>query len=61
MPTIVPDQIAPEKLGVDEIETDAEKKERTDSIPPLGLPQEERKFWFQRGKDYDPNAIATQV
>ncbi|KAI1147889.1 major facilitator superfamily domain-containing protein [Nemania diffusa] len=60
MPTIVPDQIAPEKLGVDEIETDAEKKERTDSIPPLGLPQEERKFWFQRGKDYDPNAIATQ-
>ncbi len=32
--------------------------------PPLGLnlgvPGDEKKFWFQRGRGYDPNAIATQ-
>jgi hypothetical protein len=28
---------------------------------PLGVPGEERRFWFQRAKAYDPNAIATQV
>ncbi|KAJ8127224.1 hypothetical protein O1611_g6413 [Lasiodiplodia mahajangana] len=60
MPTIIPDQTAPEKLGGDEFEIDAEKKDSADSIPPLGQPREEKKFWFQRGKDYDPNAIATQ-
>jgi hypothetical protein len=27
---------------------------------PLGVPAEEKRFWFQRGKVYDPNAIATQ-
>ncbi len=27
---------------------------------PLGVPAEEKRFWFQRGKNYDPNAIATQ-
>jgi hypothetical protein len=26
----------------------------------LGAPAEEKRFWFQRGKTYDPNAIATQ-
>ncbi len=31
------------------------------SIPPLGAPNEEKRFWFQRGKDYNPDAIATQV
>lgn len=27
---------------------------------PLGVPAEEKRFWFQRAKSYDPNAIATQ-
>jgi hypothetical protein len=27
---------------------------------PLGAPAEEKRFWFQRTKKYDPNAIATQ-
>src|SRR4051812_4609577 len=28
---------------------------------PLGVPSEEKRFWFQRNKtNYDPNAIATQ-
>ncbi|KAH7140379.1 major facilitator superfamily domain-containing protein [Dactylonectria estremocensis] len=31
-----------------------------DAIPPLGVPGEERRFWFQRVKAYDPDAIATQ-
>ncbi|OLN95803.1 putative transporter YIL166C-like protein 3 [Colletotrichum chlorophyti] len=30
------------------------------SIPPLGAPIAEKRFWFQRNKDYDPFAIATQ-
>jgi hypothetical protein len=29
--------------------------------PPLGAPREEKRFWFQRGATYDPNAIATQI
>lgn len=28
--------------------------------PPLGEPKEERRFWFQRGKGYNPDAVATQ-
>jgi hypothetical protein len=28
-------------------------------VAPLGEPQEERRFWFQRGKNYNPEAIAT--
>lgn len=27
---------------------------------PLGTPKEEKRFWYQRGRTYDPNAIATQ-
>jgi hypothetical protein len=29
-------------------------------VPPLGEPDEERRFWFQRGKGYNPEAVATQ-
>ncbi|CAI7615957.1 unnamed protein product [Penicillium crustosum] len=29
-------------------------------IAPLGQPGEERRFWFQRGKGYNPEAVATQ-
>ena len=27
---------------------------------PLGVPADEKRFWWQRNKTYDPNAIATQ-
>jgi hypothetical protein len=27
---------------------------------PLGVPVDEKRFWWQRNKTYDPNAIATQ-
>lgn len=30
------------------------------SIPPLGVAGKEKRFWFQRDKTYEPNAIATQ-
>lgn len=31
-------------------------------VPPLGAPhQAKQRFWFQRTKDFDNNAIATQV
>ena len=33
----------------------------TEAIPPLGNPYEEKRFWFQRRKGYNPDAIATQV
>lgn len=32
-----------------------------EDVPPLGVPKEEKRFWFQRTQNYDPNAIATQV
>lgn len=31
------------------------------NIPPLGVPIDERRFWWQRLKTYDPDAIATLV
>jgi len=31
------------------------------SIPSLGAAIEEKRFWYQRRKGYDPDAIATQV
>ncbi|KAI1469392.1 MFS general substrate transporter [Daldinia caldariorum] len=32
----------------------------SDGVPPLGAPKQEKRFWFQRTKDFDINAIATQ-
>lgn len=32
-----------------------------DQIPPLGVPRQEKRFWWQRTKSFDRNAIATQV
>lgn len=31
-----------------------------DTAAPLGAPSAEKRFWWQRNKNYDPNAIATQ-
>jgi len=31
------------------------------SIPTLGVPLDEKRFFFQRARAYDPDAIATQV
>lgn len=61
MPTVVPEQTALDKGDLDAIEASVEKREISYSIPPLGQPRDEKKFWFQRGENYDPHAIATQV
>jgi hypothetical protein len=34
--------------------------EITHVATPLGLPADEKRFWWQRNKTYDPDAIATQ-
>ncbi|KAI8163277.1 putative transporter [Colletotrichum sp. SAR 10_70] len=39
----------------------AESPASLEGIPPLGAPKEEKRFFFQRDKYYDPFAIATQV
>ncbi|KAE9573149.1 putative transporter [Colletotrichum fructicola] len=39
----------------------AESTASLEGIPPLGVPKEEKRFFFQRDKYYDPFAIATQV
>lgn len=58
MTTVVPDQITTGKvLPPGDLEPGGDSY----SIPPLGKPQPEKKFWFQRSANYDPNAIATQV
>lgn len=31
------------------------------TIPPLGEPLPKKRFWFQKTKPYDPDAIATQA
>lgn len=31
------------------------------TIPPLGAAIQAKRFWFQRAKSYDRNAVATQV
>lgn len=55
-----------EKEDVVTIQPRSSKSDSDDNIigPPLGLdlavPADEKKFWFQRGKDYNPDAIATQ-
>lgn len=40
---------------------DASDPSSSNEAPLLGLPRREKRFWFQRGEAYDPDAIATQV
>lgn len=49
-------------LGDDKGEkaTRVKTNEVYEDVLPLGVPAEEKRFWFQRGKSYDPDAIATQ-
>ncbi|KAI1207852.1 MFS general substrate transporter [Annulohypoxylon truncatum] len=46
--------------GDKKIVTESTTSFDSDDIPPLGAPHEEKRFWFQRAKDFDPEAIATQ-
>ncbi|KAL1854405.1 hypothetical protein VTK73DRAFT_8753 [Phialemonium thermophilum] len=52
--------LAKEKVVVTESSSTSSRSSLT-SVPPLGAPLEERRFWWQRAKSYDPDAIATQA
>lgn len=42
--------------------TAGDRSSEVSTALPLGVPSEEKRFWFQRNKtNYDPNAIATQA
>lgn len=67
MATVIPDQLAGKQVAeVEEAEYATNEAKGTGgggqpSLLPLGEPQKEKKFWFQRSQKYEPNAIATQV
>lgn len=63
MATVVPEQINEKVIPADDTEYGQDKDEPNPStILPLGKPQKEKKFWFQRAShDYDPHEVATQV
>lgn len=48
-------------LGTPPVEKDQSSVDTTEVKPALGVPHAEKRFWFQRGKTYDPDAIATLV
>lgn len=48
-------------LGSGVLEKDQVTTEISEDVPPLGVPHAEKRFWFQRAKTYDPDAIATLV
>lgn len=52
----------PTQKGPKKLVTDLNEDSSSDSsqIPPLGEPSDERRFWFQRALEYNPEAIATQ-
>jgi hypothetical protein len=41
--------------------TEADIKSLDRDTASLGVPKQEKRFWFQRDRTYDPSAIATQV
>ncbi|KAH9996635.1 MFS general substrate transporter [Xylariaceae sp. FL0662B] len=60
MATVVPEH-TPEKENLADCAKYAPTEDQgTDSVPPLGKPEGQKKFWFQRSKNYDLTAIATQ-
>lgn len=40
--------------------SDSDAKSSTGSVPELGAPVNQKQFWFQKARNYDANAIATQ-
>lgn len=43
------------------LEKDGSTSTIAEDVPPLGIPKDEKRFWFQRARSYDPDAIATLV
>ncbi|KAI2616782.1 MFS general substrate transporter [Hypoxylon sp. NC1633] len=49
-----------QSIGDKKVATESTISLDSDGIPPLGVPEEEKRFWFQRSKAFDYDAIATQ-
>jgi hypothetical protein len=59
MSTLSPEPLS--KKAAHESVTSINASDSSNDIAPLGEPSEERRFWFQRAKGYNPQAIATQL
>ncbi|KAI1763277.1 MFS general substrate transporter [Hypoxylon sp. FL1150] len=60
MATVIPGKVSEKAILADEIEFGPNEEATADVIPPLGKPEEHKRLWFQKSKQYDPNDIATQ-
>lgn len=49
------------EVGDKKTATESTTSLNSDGVSPLGVPLEEKRFWFQRGKEFDHESIATQV
>ncbi|KAI1398605.1 MFS general substrate transporter [Hypoxylon fuscum] len=48
------------EVGDKKTATESTTSLNSDGVSPLGVPLEEKRFWFQRGKEFDHESIATQ-
>jgi hypothetical protein len=59
MPTVISEPLA-KKIAESSVSAVLHETDSSDADgPPLGKPQNERRFWFQRTKEYDPDENAT--
>ncbi|GLI72675.1 hypothetical protein PoHVEF18_000856 [Penicillium ochrochloron] len=59
MPTVISESLA-KKTAEPSVSSVIHETDSSDNDgPPLGKPQNERRFWFQRTREYDPDEIAT--
>lgn len=59
MPTVISDSLY-KKTADFSVSSVLHQLDTSDTdTPPLGKPQNERRFWFQRTRNYDPDEIAT--
>lgn len=59
MPTVISESLS-KKTAESSVSSVLHATDFSDTdIPPLGKPQNERRFWFQRRAGYNPDAIAT--
>ncbi|OKP10548.1 hypothetical protein PENSUB_3851 [Penicillium subrubescens] len=59
MPTVISESLV-KKTAEPSVSSVLHETDSSDTDgPPLGKPQNERRFWFQRTREYDPDEIAT--
>ncbi|KAJ5098390.1 hypothetical protein N7532_005391 [Penicillium argentinense] len=58
MATLFPESLL--KKGLNELISAHDGTDSFGELTPLGAPSDERRFWFQRAKEYNSEAIATQ-